>query len=261
MESGHIKINDIDLPVKEYNGQRVITLKDVDTVHQRPEGTARKRFNDNKKHFIEGVDFFVRNSDEAREEFGITAPNGLTLITESGYLMLVKSFTDDLAWIVQRQLVNTYFRATPQQRQEAAKQTLSDMEILARAVLISQKAIEKQKKVIEQQNAKIEADAAAVAFANDISLSKHGISIERYAKSLNDKYGIQIGRNRMFQFLRDEKILKSDNLPYQKYMEQDWFQVRAVTKNGDIFHQTLICGKGQQKVNELIKNKFLKTEP
>lgn len=36
--------------------------------------------------------------------------NDITLITESGYLMLVKSFTDDLAWKVQRELVNFYFR-------------------------------------------------------------------------------------------------------------------------------------------------------
>ena len=37
--------------------------------------------------------------------------NDVTLITESGYLMLVKSFTDDLAWKVQRELVKGYFRA------------------------------------------------------------------------------------------------------------------------------------------------------
>ncbi len=123
MSTEIVKIGEKDLPVKEYNGQRVVTLKEVDSVHQRPEGTARKRFNDNKKHFIEGVDFFVRNPDEARKEFGVTAPNGLTLITESGYLMLVKSFTDDLAWVVQRQLVNTYFRSTSKQCQEAARQT------------------------------------------------------------------------------------------------------------------------------------------
>ena len=30
--------------------------------------------------------------------------NELHLITETGYLMLVKSFTDDLAWSVQREL-------------------------------------------------------------------------------------------------------------------------------------------------------------
>lgn len=105
-----LAINNYIIPIREYNGQRVITFKDIDMVHERPEGTARKRFNDNKKHFIEGVDYFVRKTDEAANEFGIIAPNGLVLITESGYLMLVKSFTDDLAWKVQRELVNSYFK-------------------------------------------------------------------------------------------------------------------------------------------------------
>ena len=104
-------INNTQVLVKEFSGQRVVTFKNIDAVHGRPDGTARKRFNDNREHFIEGEDFFVRNSDEAKNEFGITAPNGLTLITESGYLMLVKSFTDDLAWKVQRELVNGYFRS------------------------------------------------------------------------------------------------------------------------------------------------------
>lgn len=121
-----VTINKTELLIKEYNGQRVVTLKEIDAVHERPEGTARKRFNDNRKHFIEGVDYFVRNSDEAFKEFGIVAPNGLTLITESGYLMLVKSFTDDLAWVVQRQLVNTYFQSSPEQRKAAAMQTSRD---------------------------------------------------------------------------------------------------------------------------------------
>lgn len=110
-----IKINNQQLPVKEYNGKRVVTLKEIDTVHGRTSGTARKRFNDNRKRFIKGVDYFVRNSDEARNEYGIAAPNGLVLITESGYLMLAKSFTDDLAWQVQRELVNSYFRSKTEQ--------------------------------------------------------------------------------------------------------------------------------------------------
>lgn len=101
------------LPInrKEYNGQPVVTLKDIDAIHRKPEGTARKRFNDNKKHFIKGVDYFVRNSDEALREFGTIAPNGLKLFTQTGYLMIVKSFTDDLSWAIQRELVNGYFAA------------------------------------------------------------------------------------------------------------------------------------------------------
>lgn len=104
-----IKIGNQEISEKEFNGQRVVSFKDIDLVHERPEGTARKRFNDNKKHFIACEDYFVRNTDEAKNEFGITAPNGLMLLTEQGYLMLVKSFTDDLAWTVQRQLVSSYF--------------------------------------------------------------------------------------------------------------------------------------------------------
>lgn len=107
-----IKIGNQQILTKEFKGQRVVTLKDIDLVHERPEGTARRNFNANKKHLLEGNDYFVRNSFEAQNEFGITAPNGLVLMTEQGYLMLVKSFTDDLAWKVQRQLVNTYFKAS-----------------------------------------------------------------------------------------------------------------------------------------------------
>lgn len=116
-----IIINGMPLSIKEYEGIRVVTFKDIDMCHKRPEGTARRNFNTNKEHFIEGEDYFVRNSYEAKKEFGIAAPNGLTLITESGYYMLVKSFTDDLSWDVQRQLVNSYFRV------QQVKDTFSDL--------------------------------------------------------------------------------------------------------------------------------------
>lgn len=108
-----IKIGNQNISVKEFNNQRVIIFKDIDSVHERPEGTARKRFNDNRKHFIEGMDFFKITPSEFRTAIGdmdLRQQNDVTLITESGYLMLVKSFTDDLAWEVQRQLVDSYFR-------------------------------------------------------------------------------------------------------------------------------------------------------
>lgn len=113
METNSIKIGDNDLRVKEWNGQRVVTFKDIDKVHQRPSGTARKRFNDHKDRFIAGEDFFKITPSEFRTAFGnmsATQSNNVTLLTETGYLMLVKSFTDDLAWDVQRKLVNTYFK-------------------------------------------------------------------------------------------------------------------------------------------------------
>lgn len=107
--SNIVKINDTDLQVIEHQGQRVVTLGQIDDVHSRPDGTARRTFNEHKHRLVEGEDFFVRNAYEARE-LGFTAPNGLVLVTEQGYTMLVKPFTDDLAWQVQRQVVSGYFR-------------------------------------------------------------------------------------------------------------------------------------------------------
>lgn len=124
-----ITVNNHDLQVKEYNSQRVVTFKDIDLVHERPDGTARKRFNDNKKHFIEGEDFFKISPSEFRTAIGdmdSRQQNDVTLITESGYLMLVKSFTDDLAWDVQRKLVKTYFF------KKKAMSTAEQIQVLAR---------------------------------------------------------------------------------------------------------------------------------
>lgn len=110
-----ILINETELQVKEYNGQRVVTLKDIDTVHCRATGTASRNFRENRERFIEGADYFVLTGDALRDykrttNFVGRRINELNLITESGYLLLVKSFTDDLAWNVQRQLVNSYFQ-------------------------------------------------------------------------------------------------------------------------------------------------------
>lgn len=104
------------LTVKEYKGQRVVTFKDIDTVHGRSSGTAKRNFNKNQSRFVKGEDYFKIKCSEVGTNFVPTTngynPNAdLILITESGYLMLAKSFTDDLAWTVQRELVNNYFRA------------------------------------------------------------------------------------------------------------------------------------------------------
>lgn len=124
--NGVITIENTEMQIRELNGERVVTFKDIDTVHQRADGTASRNFRKNKKHFIEGVDYIRRNSSEAKREYDIIAPNGLTLVTESGYLLLVKSFTDDLSWKVQRQLVNAYFKVREVQKEPYYKEPLAE---------------------------------------------------------------------------------------------------------------------------------------
>lgn len=110
-----ITIEDTEMQIREYNGQRVVTFKDIDTVHQRPKGTARNAFNRNRKYFINGEDYITLKPEEqgniGNVRLTYIPQKGITLLTETGYLMIVKTFTDKLSWQVQRQLVNGYFAA------------------------------------------------------------------------------------------------------------------------------------------------------
>lgn len=111
-------INGHTIEAKEYNGKRVITFKDIDEVHERKSGTARKRFNDNKQWFVEGEDYFRISASVFRTligEMNERHQTDVVLVTESGYLMIIKSFHDDLSWQLQRILVNSYFKAKEMQ--------------------------------------------------------------------------------------------------------------------------------------------------
>ena len=143
--SNNITIGDNSLAPKEFNGQRVITFKDIDLVHQRPDGTAGRNFRQNKEHFIEGEDFYtIKPSNFQTDEIrlsGISANDinnrGTTFITESGYLMLTKSFTDDLSWTVQRELVTTYFNVKHLKAQKPKSSVPKLGEVNAAARIIS----------------------------------------------------------------------------------------------------------------------------
>jgi hypothetical protein len=110
-----ITIVDTTIPIIEYRGHRVITLATMDKLHHRPEGTAGRNFREHRDKFEEGKHYFHINYQELKslDEFrraGIDANSqGITVLTDRGYSMLVKSFNDEFAWEVQDQLVDSYF--------------------------------------------------------------------------------------------------------------------------------------------------------
>ena len=97
----------VDIPVKEIQGKRVVSYKQIAELHQVDVKIIQKNFNRNQQRFIEGVDYF-KISDKSSDTVNLTVSRNY--FTESGYLMLVKSLTDDLSWDIQRKLVNGYFR-------------------------------------------------------------------------------------------------------------------------------------------------------
>lgn len=159
-----ILINNQNVLIKEYEGKRVITFKDIDMVHNRPEGTARRNFNTNKKYFIEGEDYFKICANEIRThkimEISPKAHEDVTLMTESGYLMLAKSLTDDLSWDVQRKLVNDYFTVKDIQQRMTSAEIIAGIANNAVEMERKQKMLEvkqqEQQKEIENVNTRLD---------------------------------------------------------------------------------------------------------
>ena len=73
----------------------------MDHVHGRPDRTARRNFDEHFDKLAEGRHFFKISSGEFRSCFPGLIPDmatkDMTVLTESGYLVLVKSFADDLS--------------------------------------------------------------------------------------------------------------------------------------------------------------------
>lgn len=142
---------------------------------------------------------------------------------------------------------------------------MSDMEVLARAVLISKKTIDvlkEKNKLLETEN---EAMKPKALFADAYAATKDGILVGAMAKMLRQN-GIEIGQNRLFRILREKGYLmksgEDKNMPTQRSMESGWFRIKArtiTTPDGSnrSTRTVLVTGKGQQ----YFVNLFLKEEP
>mgnify|MGYP004493164665 CR=1 FL=1 len=109
------------------------------------------------------------------------------------------------------------------------QETLSDEELMAKAILVAQKKIAERDKIIEKQRLKIEADKPKTIFADAVSTSHTSILIGDLAKLICQN-GVQTGQKRLFQWMRENGYLMksgaSYNMPMQRYLEQGLFEVK-----------------------------------
>ena len=140
--------------------------------------------------------------------------------------------------------------------EKIAKETVKVFEIpttLSSALLLASKQAEQ----IEAQTILLESQRPAVAFCTKMSNTAGSIKIGEFAKIFSDENFV-IGQNKLFQFLRDNNILMIKNVPYQKYIDNGWFEViQGIVLNsssGRTWSTTRITGKGQVNVARLLIN-------
>ena len=112
---------------------------------------------------------------------------------------------------------------------------------------------------IRQLNEKIRRDEPLVQFANQVADTENVIDIGRMAKLANEE-NIRIGRNTLFRWLKGRKILMSNNIPYQQFIDRGYFVVKeSVYEHHGMqktYQQTYVTGKGQQYIIRLLKEYF-----
>lgn len=86
----------------------------------------------------------------------------------------------------------------------------------------------------------------------DTAMSAHNnFTMERVSKTIG------YGRNKLFDFLREIKVLRTNNMPYQEYLDRGYFDVRQysithLTSGIENKTQTLVTPKGMAYIHKLL---------
>ena len=138
---------------------------------------------------------------------------------------------------------------------DVIERTLTDPDYLIQLATALKE--ERQARLIAEQ--KIEEQRPLVEFADKVSNSSNLIDMGKMAKLLKDE-NINIGRNRLFEWLRKKEILMRNNIPYQRYIDGGYFQVKESTFEtpyGTKTQQTtFVTGKGQIYITEKLRKEW-----
>jgi len=128
--------------------------------------------------------------------------------------------------------------------------------IMAKAVMVAQATIERNKERILELENKAELNKPLVEFSNQVADSSDCIDMGTFAKLVNDE-DVKIGRNKLFKLLRDKGVLMKANIPYQKYIDNGCFktveQSFKTPYGNKLSVKTLITGVGQIKLVSKLK--------
>lgn len=235
--------------------KRILFDTQIAQIHDMKDSEVRKSINRliKRGRFIENVDYI--DIIQCGKEFttfdlldfyskqALAQAKNIFVLSERGYTKLIKSMDDDKSWDVMEEVVDNYFTM----REIINSQEQLKKDLIYEIYKGGENSIEAHKQLtqIEVEEAvkplqdRIEEQLnPAIELMGDFIDEDGAWDIEMFAKVLNIK---DMGRNNMFKWLREQKILQGDNKPYQSYMK--YFKVIPL-KNKFAESKTLVNYQG-----------------
>jgi anti-repressor protein len=259
-KSGHEEVVETMLVFKndDFGEVRIILVndmpyfvgKDVATIlgYKRPADAVRKLVDDEDK----GV---------AKME----TPGGLqkvTIINESGLYSLILNSKLPSAkkfkrWVTSEVLPSIARHGayiTPDKVQELLQDPDAMIELL--------QTLKRERAEKERLAQELESNKPYIEFGKAVEVSEGCALVGDWAKAISKEHNVVIGRNKAFEWLRNNGYLMNNNRPYQRYIDRGYFEVTTKTINANekdvqVF-TTYITSKGQVALTKKIISAFKK---
>lgn len=278
--NGTQKFMEIDIPIIEGGfGEncRVTFDKTIADIHNVTPSEIRKSINRllKKGRLIENIDYIqlvnslpvevinnlLLNIGVRKQD--ISKAKEIFVMSERGYSKIIKAMDDDTSWDVMDKFIDEYFTMREVINSDESKKANlllliykgGQEGVLASKELSNMEVKEATAPLLQ----KIEEDKPYTDFAKHVTESSDSVDVGEFSKIVKNE-NIDIGRNRLFSWLREQKYLMSNNTPYQKYINNGYFDVIETHKDTaygpKIFSKTLIKGKGQVALVEELRKEY-----
>ncbi|WP_298054327.1 phage regulatory protein/antirepressor Ant [uncultured Campylobacter sp.] len=175
------------------------------------------------------------------------------LVSKDGFTLLAMSFNGEKFYKFKVAYINA-FNAMAEKLKNPFNVPRNYKEALELAITQLDK--------IEALEAQRRTDMPKIVFAEAVEASATSALIGDFVKTLCDT-DVSVGRNRVFKWLRDEKYLMADNMPYQRWAEAGYFevipQIIVTPKGNKERFTTKITAKGQVALGVKIIEAFKKS--
>ncbi|MEK3819639.1 phage antirepressor [Cytobacillus sp. FSL W8-0315] len=194
----------------------------------------------------------------------------VTIINEPGLYSLIlgsrKSEAKKFKRWITHEVIPTIRKHGAYMTDEVLEKTVNDPDFMIG--LLTNLKVEKQKRIAAEQT--IVEQRPKVVFAEAVEVSKNSILVKDLATLLKQK-GIDIGQNRLFEWLRNngylcKKLGAMYNKPTQKSLDKGLFELKPYVRSGSNGEMKTeftpkVTGKGQiYFVNKFMKELQLTTE-